>query len=127
MTSPLTVLAPALIANPFPLALVTSISIIGLPAKPGWVVPSMITGSLIVGSTDAGAIVCTPAPAILKAMKSVPGVTFARFIAPRRVHLAVSQNESSSVELTTMAFAGASLSIILITAVLRPPSVALVR
>src|SRR5260370_37979602 len=116
MPSPLTVLAPALIANPFPLVWVASSAIIGLPAKPGWVVPSMITGSVIVGSADAGAIVCTPAPAILKAMKSGPGVAFARASAPRRVHLAASQDESSSVELTTMAFAGASLSIIVITA-----------
>src|SRR5205814_859164 len=68
---------PGTDSQPVSLALVASISISGLPAKPGWVVPSMITGSLIVGSTDAGAIVCTPAPAILKAMKSVPGVAFA--------------------------------------------------
>src|SRR5207253_1904849 len=60
--------------------LVPSISMIGLPEKPGWVVPSIVTASVIVGSTDAGMIVCEPEP-ILKLIVSGPMFTLASIIA----------------------------------------------
>ena len=40
---------------------------IGVPA-PGWVVPSIVTGSVIVGSADSGLIVCTPVPGMSKSI-----------------------------------------------------------
>src|SRR5437667_6008644 len=43
----------------------------------------MITGSVIVGSADAGLIVWTPAPGMLKLIVSVPGVLLAQLIASR--------------------------------------------
>ena len=64
-SEPRTVLPPALIVNPStPLtpALVPFNSMIGVPAKPGCVVPSMITGLVIVGKALVGAIVCKPLP-----------------------------------------------------------------
>ena len=51
---------------------------------PGCVVPSMITGSVIVGRKLVGAIVCTPAPGMLKWISSnVPVLAFASRIAWR--------------------------------------------
>ena len=47
MTNPRTVLFPAEILKPWVEADPSS-SIIGVPAKPGWVVPSIVTGSVIV-------------------------------------------------------------------------------
>jgi hypothetical protein len=37
-----------------------------VPPKPGSVVPSMVTGSVIAGKADRGVIVCTPLPGMLK-------------------------------------------------------------
>src|SRR5437773_6288123 len=82
ITSPRTVLLPAVILIPFvgP-ALAPFSSMIGLPANPGWVVPSMVTGSVIVGRKNASIIVCTPAPGMLKTIVSAPGLALASRIA----------------------------------------------
>src|SRR5436305_10496624 len=84
MTKPRTVLLPASICRPlaFAPALVPFNSMIGFPAKPGCVVPSMMTGSVIAGRGEGGRIVCAPAP-ILKLIVSVPTVLLAVMIASR--------------------------------------------
>src|SRR5215471_5524741 len=65
---------------------------IGFPAKPGCVVPSMMTDSLIFGSAEVGEIVCGPDP-ILNAIVSCPGLLFAAMMASRKLQSA-SQNPS---------------------------------
>ena len=60
--------------------LVPSISTIGRPAKPGCVVASMVSASVISGRADAGVIVCGPEP-ILKLIVSGPTFRFASIIA----------------------------------------------
>ena len=45
-------------------------SISGIPAKPGWVEPSMMTGKLIRGSSESGWIVCGPSLGMLKWISS---------------------------------------------------------
>ncbi len=52
-------------------------SMTGDPAKPGCVVPSMVTGSLMVGSVVFNLMVRTPAPGMLKVMRSCPGTALA--------------------------------------------------
>ena len=52
-------------------------SMTGVPAKPGCVVPSIVTGSVIVGSVLMRLIVNGPAPGMLKEIKSAPGVSLA--------------------------------------------------
>ena len=47
-------------------------SMIGSPAKPSCVVPSMITASVIGGRAVVGAMVCRPAPGISKMIRSGP-------------------------------------------------------
>src|SRR5712691_1787619 len=69
------VLAPALL--PFN-------SIIGAPAKPGWVEPSIVTVSVIVGSAEIGLIVCKPEPGILNVIRSAPELPLASRIACRK-------------------------------------------
>jgi hypothetical protein len=88
ITSPRTTLLPALISKPpamtpakFP-AFTPFISMRGVPAKPGWVVPSIVTGSVTMGSGDCGAMVCGPLP-MPKLMMSTPALTFASRIAWR--------------------------------------------
>ena len=49
---------------------------IGVPLKPGCVVPSMTTGSVMVGRAEVGLMVFTPLP-MPKAIVSSPGVMFA--------------------------------------------------
>src|SRR3982750_3043517 len=64
MTNPLTVLEPLLIVRPltkFCPALAPLNSMMGVPAKPGSVVASMITESVTSGSAESGAMVWTPA------------------------------------------------------------------
>ena len=56
-------------------------SIIGLSTNPGCVVPSMVTGSMILGSFDSGVIVFAPAGEMLNVIVSAPGLTFASEIA----------------------------------------------
>src|SRR6266851_1378689 len=55
---------------------------IGVPANPGCVVPSMVSGSLIAGNCEASVISCAPEP-ILKLMTSAPAFAFASSIACR--------------------------------------------
>ena len=72
-------LAPAPAAAPFS-------SITGVPAKSGSVVASMITASVMVGSAESRLMVCGPAPAMLKWMRSGPvpfALPFAARIASR--------------------------------------------
>ena len=42
-----------------------------------WVVPSMITASVITGNAEASVIVCTPPPRMLKLIVSMPAMAFA--------------------------------------------------
>ena len=90
ITSPFTVLLPAVIDSPFTCApaFVPSSSIIGVPAKSGSLVPSIITGSVIVGRALPGLMVCGPAPAMLKLIVSVPARALASSMAARNVHTA---------------------------------------
>src|SRR5437660_216307 len=60
--------------------LVPSISTIGRPAKPGCVVASMVSASVISGRAEAGVIVCGPEP-ILKLIVSGPTFRLASIIA----------------------------------------------
>ncbi len=53
------------------------------PANSGWVVPSMVTASVIVGSGVAGVMVCAPAPGIAKLIRSSPARPFASRMAWR--------------------------------------------
>ncbi len=65
MTSPRTVLLPPLMVRPraTPPAPTPSSTMRGVPAKPGCVVPLMMTGLVIGGSWEpVTAIVCTPVP-----------------------------------------------------------------
>ena len=56
----------------------------GKPEKPVCVLPSMITGSVIAGNGDAGAIVWGPGPGMANAMTpSAPDAAFASRIACR--------------------------------------------
>ena len=75
MTRPRTVELPALIRRPLEAApaAVPSSSMTGEPpsTKPGCVVPSIRTGSVMTGSTDVGLIVWTPPPAMSKVMVSL--------------------------------------------------------
>jgi hypothetical protein len=50
---------------------------------PGWVYPSIITGSVMASKAVAGCIVCGPAPGISKSIVSKPGFVFAWLIASR--------------------------------------------
>src|SRR5271157_3926701 len=87
MTSPRTVLPPPLpeIVNPFTFvpALAPFSSMIGAPAKPGWEVPSRITGTVIAGSAESGLIVCTPEPGMLKSIVWTPEAALTLRIACR--------------------------------------------
>ena len=69
-------------ATPWP-APAPSSSMSGVPAYPGWVVPSIVTGSVISGRADAGEMVWTPAPGIANTMMSAPGFALASRIAWR--------------------------------------------
>src|SRR5262245_34845440 len=109
ITRPVTRLPPPEIRSPFEPAPARdpSISMIGVPAKPGCVVPSIVTGSRIVGSADVGWIVLAPDP-IEKRIVSVPGVALAALIASRSVQVAALQTPSSvsALELTVKVAAG---------------------
>ena len=70
-TSACTVLAPAVMVRPLPPATLPSTSTSGVPANSGWVVPSMVTGSVIVGRVVSSWIVCAPPP-MSKSMMSGP-------------------------------------------------------
>src|SRR5512143_2477659 len=56
-----------------------------LGEEPGCEKPSIVVFALMTGRADAGAIVCTPAPEMLKAIVE-PGLELANVIASRRVH-----------------------------------------
>ena len=105
MISPLTMLLPAVIVSPSTPAPAPRpfSSMSGVPANPGSVVPSIVTGSVTGGSGDAGAIVWAPPPGMLKVIRSAPRWALAALIAARRVHAATVQVAApgSSVELTT--------------------------
>ena len=77
MTSPLTLLPAGLLkARPATTGTFAPLSsMIGVPAKPGCVVPSMTTGWLIDGSPVSGAIVRTPVPGMLNEMRSTSPVS----------------------------------------------------
>jgi hypothetical protein len=49
--------------------------------EPGCVVPSMVTGCVMVGSGDVGKIVLTPDPGMLKAMVDAPAMVLLVVIA----------------------------------------------
>src|SRR5262249_8345823 len=74
-TSPRTVELPAATVRPLapdPAARPSN-AIKGVPANPGCDQPSRVTGSMIGGSADTGAIVRTPLPGMLKLIVSTPG------------------------------------------------------
>ena len=73
----------------------------GCPAKPGCVVPSIVTGSLIVGSGEAGAIVCTSEPGIANEIVFAPGAAFACSIAARSVQWPVPSSQTWSIRLAS--------------------------
>ena len=84
MMSPRTVLPPPIIVSPLTAAPAPAPfnSMSGVAVNPGCVVPSMMTASRIVGSPPTpGAMVCTPAPEMLKLMASRPAELFASIIA----------------------------------------------
>ena len=54
-----------------------------MPLKPGWVVPSIVTGEVIIGKGDNRLIVRAPEP-MLKLMVSVPGFVLALTMACRK-------------------------------------------
>ena len=56
---------------------------------PVWVVPSIVTGCVILGSGDVRLIVCTPVPLILKSIVFGPVVTLDCVMAQRRVPVAL--------------------------------------
>jgi hypothetical protein len=62
ITRPRTVLLPAVMFNPFERLFEPFNSTIGAPENPGCVVPSMTTGTVIIGSADVGANVTAPEP-----------------------------------------------------------------
>src|SRR5687768_9343246 len=66
-------------------ALAPLIAMIGVPLKPGCVVPSITTGSLMIGREDVGAIVMIPSllGGILKVMVCVPEALLESMIACR--------------------------------------------
>ena len=103
MTSPVTRLSPAVMYRPLAPtpALEPSISMIGVPAKPGCVVPSITTGPTIVGSAESGTIDFCPEP-ITNRIVSVPAFALAALIASRSVQLAALHTPSSvsAVEFT---------------------------
>ena len=91
-----TTLEPAVMCSPLapvPAAAPFS-SMSGLPAKPGCVVPSIVTGSVIAGRAEARAIVFEPDP-IENRIVSAPGEALAALIASRSVQLAALQIPSS--------------------------------
>src|SRR4030095_9354113 len=83
MTNPDTTLFPAVILRPsaFAPALEPSSSMIGLPVKPGWVEPSIVTGSESVGKAVEGVMVWDPEPGTLKVILSAPRWALASRIA----------------------------------------------
>src|SRR5262249_18096616 len=82
---PRPVLLPPFRVSPaeLPPALVPSRSIRGTPAKPCWVLPSMMIGPVLVGRAEARLIVCTPEPEMLKLTVSAPLWLLALVIACR--------------------------------------------
>ena len=60
-----------------------SISTIGRPLDPAWVVPAMVTGSEIVGRGVSGRIVLGPGAGMAKVIVSAPGFALASRIAWR--------------------------------------------
>src|SRR5262249_39505584 len=64
--------------------------------EPGWVYPSIVTGSVTAGNAEAGLIVWTPSPGMLKAIVSAPGAALARAMTSRR-----EPSPESSVLVTT--------------------------
>src|SRR4028118_614716 len=98
ITKPCTVLLPAATVKPFTPApaLMPLSSIIGVPAYPGWVVPSIMTDWVMVGKAEEGAIVWAPPFPILKRIVSwgltVTGLTLmlAKLMALRRLPMLLS-------------------------------------
>src|SRR2546428_9164302 len=86
ITNPRTVEFPALITKPctVPEARDPFSSIIGVPAKPGCVVPSIITGRVIVGRAEVGLIVNGPGPGRLNTIVLVPPPALESRIACRK-------------------------------------------
>src|SRR4051812_27827642 len=110
MTSPLTVQLAAVIVNPLipAPALAPFNSMIGVPAKPGCVVPSITNGLVIVGKAEVGVMVKGPPPGMLKTMASAAIVTLASVIACRKdpaplLLVLVTMSDNSSSRIVTVA------------------------
>jgi hypothetical protein len=78
-----TVLEPPVMLRPAPVTAAPLSSMSGAPAKPGWVVPSIVSGCVIVGRTLRSVIDCAPVP-IANVMVSAATVSSASAIAFRR-------------------------------------------
>ncbi len=75
---------------------IPSTSTIGLSTYSGWVVPSMTTGSVMVGRADWSWIVWGPPPPMLKEMVFSPASELASSMAARRVTWAPGAFRSTS-------------------------------
>ena len=83
MIRPRTVHPGAPILKPFEVEFAPLSSTTGVPAKPGWVVPSITTGSVMDGRDRTGLMV-REGPLMLKVIVSRPGAALASRIACRR-------------------------------------------
>src|SRR6266540_4591540 len=72
----------ALMVKPFPAPALSPLnSTMGVPAKPGWLVPFIVTASVTAGRGESGLIVYGAGPGMLKLIVSTPGLRFASRIA----------------------------------------------
>src|ERR1043165_6894781 len=106
IAKPRTVLLPAGKRSPAALlpAAAPFDSITGRLVKPGWVVPSITTGSVMAGKAEAGEMVNGPEPGIWKTMVSRPLVALASRMAWRKEPLPL------SLVVVTESVAGVTLS-----------------
>ena len=74
---------------------------IGVPEKPGWVVPSIVVACRIGGNAVVGLIVCTPVPGIAKVMRFGPGVELFWVMAYRSEPGLVSSRVLSTVKVAS--------------------------
>ena len=98
MANPCTVLplAPPTMVSTGLAVPIPSTSMIGLSPYPGWVVPSMTTGSVMVGRGESIWMVWGPPPAMLKEMVFSPASALASSMAARSVIWAPGVAKSTS-------------------------------
>ncbi len=85
-------------------------SISGVPAKPGWVVPSIVRAFVTLNPPAAPTlIVRTPAPGMLNEIVSPPAPAFTALIASRKEQSALHVPSSWSSEVVTVKFAACAV------------------